>query len=157
MHEFFIIWDTDNGDDMFDNKDLLNSINSTVQMGQIGIRSVLDTSVPNNLRKALQSQLREYDLIETQANEIASSRGWALNDINPAVRKMADMMTRMRLAYGDPQTKVAAMMIRGNTRGMIIGYKDLHRCSKPDQQIKSISQRLLDCEAENIRQMQGFL
>ena len=142
---------------MFGNKELLDSINSTVQMGQIGIRSVLDTSVSNKLRKALQSQLREYDIIETQAHEIASARGWYLRDVNPAVRKMADMMTRMRLSYGDTETKIAAMMIRGNTRGMIIGYKDLHRCSRPDAQVKDISQRLLDCESENIRQMQGFL
>lgn len=142
---------------MFNNKQLLDSINSTVQMGQIGIRSVLDTSVSTPLRNALRSQLREYDLLETQAHQIASTRGWELHDVNPAVRKMADLMTRTRLSYWNTETKIAAMMIRGNTRGMIIGYKDLHKCSRPDSQILDISQKLLDCEAENIRQMQGFL
>ena len=142
---------------MFSNKQLLDSINSTVQMGQIGIRSVLDTSVSTPLRKALQSQLREYDLLETQAHEIAASRGWDLHNVNPAIRKMANATARMRLSYGNTETKIAAMIIRGNTRGMIIGYKDLHRCGSPDAQIRSISQELLDCEAENIRQMQGFL
>ena len=142
---------------MFSNKQLLESINSTVQMGQIGIRSVLDTSVSTPLRGALHSQLREYDLLETQAHEIAASRGWELHDVNPAIRKVANATTKMRLAGGNTDTKVAAMMIRGNTRGMIIGYKDLHKCGSPDAQIRSFSQALLDCEAENIRQMQGFL
>lgn len=142
---------------MFNNKQLLDSINSTVQMGQIGIRSVLDTSLSTPLRGALRSQLREYDLIETQAHQIASTRGWELEEVNPAVRKMADLTCRMRLSCGNTETKVAAMMIRGNTRGMIIGYKDLHRCSRPDTQIKDLAQKLLDCESENIRQMQGFL
>ena len=142
---------------MFSSKQLLDSINSTVQMGQIGIRSVLDTSVSTPLRSALVSQLREYDLLETQAHEIAAARGWGLHDVNPAIRKVANATARMRLSCGNTETKIAAMMIRGNTRGMIIGYKDLHRCGSPEAQVRSISQALLDCETENIRQMQGFL
>ena len=126
-------------------------------MGQIGIRSVLDTSVSTPLRMALRSQLREYDMIETQAQQLASARGWELRNVNPAIRKMANLTTKLRLSQGNAETKIASMMIRGNTRGMIIGYKDLHRCARPDSQILDISQKLIDCEAENIRQMQGFL
>ena len=136
---------------------MLNSIISTVQMGQVGIRSVLDTSVRNDLRNALQSQLREYDAIESEAHEIASSRGWELREVNPAVRKMADMMTKVRLSYGKVNSKVAAMMIQGNTRGMIIGLKDLHQCSNVDARVSGLFQKLLDIERDNIRQMQGYL
>ncbi len=142
---------------MIKSKELLDSINTTVQMGQIGIRSVLDTSVSTPLRMALRSQLREYDMIETQAQQLASARGWELRNVNPAIRKMANLTTKLRLSQGNAETKIASMMIRGNTRGMIIGYKDLHRCARPDSQILDISQKLIDCEAENIRQMQGFL
>lgn len=140
-----------------DNKKMLDSIISTVQMGQVGIRSVLDTSVRTDLRKALQSQLREYDTIETQAHSIASSRGWELREVNPAVRKMADMMTKARLSYGKINSKVAAMMIQGNTRGMIIGLKDMHQCEHVDDEVSGLFQKLLDTETANIRQMQGFL
>ncbi|MBO5954121.1 MAG: hypothetical protein J6Q53_08435 [Oscillospiraceae bacterium] len=142
---------------MKDNKKMLDSIISTVQMGQVGIRSVLDTSVRTDLRKALQSQLREYDTIETQAHSIASSRGWELREVNPAVRKMADMMTKARLSYGKINSKVAAMMIQGNTRGMIIGLKDMHQCEHVDDEVSGLFQKLLDTETANIRQMQGFL
>lgn len=157
MHDYHTPRYTISGDDMKDDKKLLNSIVSTVQMGQIGIRSVLDTSVSNDLRGALQSQLKEYDTIETEAHNIASSRGWELKEVNPAVRSMADMMTKVRLSYGKLDSKVAAMMIQGNTRGMIIGFKDLHQCKHPDKQIKNLSQKLLDCEHANIQQMQGYL
>lgn len=157
VHKFLHSSHTIKGDDMKDDKKLLNSIVSTVQMGQVGIRSVLDTSVRNDLRSALQSQLKEYDSIETEAHEIAAARGWELKEVNPAVRKMADMMTRARLSYGKINSKVAAMMIQGNTRGMIIGLKDLHQCKNLDSQIKDLSQKLLDCEHVNIQQMQGYL
>lgn len=157
VHDFRVPGHTINGDDMKDDKKLLNSIVSTVQMGQIGIRSVLDTPVRNDLRNALQSQLKEYDTIETEAQEIASGRGWELKEVNPAVRSMADMMTKVRLSYGKIDSKVAAMMIQGNTRGMIIGLKDLHQCKQLDSRVKGLSQKLLDCEHANIQQMQGYL
>ena len=67
------------------------------------------------------------------------------------------MMTRMRLTGGNTDSKIAGMMIQGNTRGMIKGLKDLHQFSRQDHMLRSLSQKLLDCETANIRQMQGFL
>ena len=49
------------------------------------------------------------------------------------------------------------MMIQGNTRGMIKGLKTLHQFGQQDEQINTLSQKLLDCETANIRQMQGYL
>lgn len=142
---------------MKDSKDLLSSILKTTQMGQIGIRSVLDTTMRPTLRRALESQLQEYDSIETEAHCIASSRGWQVAELDPMVRKMADMMTRFQLTGGNTDSKIAGMMIQGNTRGMIKGLKNLHQFNKNDQLVKSLSQKLLDCENANIRQMQSFL
>lgn len=143
--------------EMNESKKLLDSILSTVQMGQVGIRSVLDSAVRTDFKKALQSQLKEYDAVETQAHSIAASRGWELKEINPAVRTMADMMSRMKLCYEKTDSKIAAMMIQGNTRGMIIGLKDQHRYTHTDSEIRNLSQKLLDCEHVNIQQMQGYL
>lgn len=142
---------------MKNNKEILSSVLKTTQMGQIGIRSVLDTTMDPGLRKALESQLREYDSIESEAHAIASSRGWELPELDPAVRAMSNMMTRMKLTGGDHDSKVAGMMIQGNTRGMITGLKNLHHFSKEDGQVTNLSQKLLDTEAANIQQMKPYL
>ena len=97
---------------MIKSKELLDSINTTVQMGQIGIRSVLDTSVSTPLRMALRSQLREYDMIETQAQQLASARGWELRNVNPAIRKMANLTTKLRISQGNAETKIASIFTR---------------------------------------------
>ena len=138
-------------------KEILSSVLKTTQMGQIGIRSVLDTSMRPGLRKALESQLQEYDSIESEAHSIASQRGWELPELDPAKRVMTDMMTRMKLSRGNSDSKIADMMIQGNTQGMIKGLKNLHQFPETDTQISTLSQKLLDCETANIRQMQGFL
>lgn len=136
---------------------MLSSILKTTQMGQIGIRSVLDASMRPGLRSALESQLREYDRIESDAHQIASQRGLDLKELDPAVRFLSGMMARTRLSHGNADSKIAGMMIQGNTRGMIKGLKNLHQFNKQDAQVTMLSQKLLDCETANIRQMQNFL
>lgn len=138
-------------------KDVLSSIVKTTQMGQVGIRSVLNAPLRASLKDALRSQLREYDSIEREALILASSRGWELEQLDPAVKYMANMMTKTRLRFGNTSSKTAAMMIQGNTRGIIKGYKNLNQFAQPDEQVSKLSRKLLDCEQENIKQMQGFL
>lgn len=138
-------------------KDLLSSIIKTTQMGQAGIHSVLKAPLQATLRSALKSQLEEYDAIEQEAQAIAASRGWTLEELDPAVRSMAKMMSRAQLSFGDTDYKATAMTIQGNTKGMIKGLHNLRQLGQSDERVSQLSQRLLDCENANIRQMQGFL
>ena len=142
---------------MKDSKEMLSSILKTTQMGQMGIRSMLDHSMGQNLRKALQSQLQEYDCIETEAHTIASRRGWEVPELDPAVRYLADKMTRVKLCRHHSDSRIADMMIQGNTKGMVKGIRNLHQFPEEDAMVTTLSQKLIDCEQANIRQMQCFL
>ena len=126
-------------------------------MGQVGIRSVLNNTKDDEIRTALQSQMKEYDAIEKEALKIATSRGWELKNLDPSIKMMTNMMTKMRLSYGDATSKAAAMMVNGNTRDMIKGLKNLHNFAGTDNRITNLTQKLIDCEEENIRQMQRFI
>lgn len=138
-------------------KDILSSILKTTQMGQTGIRCVLKLPLRSTLRTALKEQLEEFDSIEQEAQSIASSRGWTLEELDPTVKSMAKMVTRTRLSFGNINSKVAAMMIQGNTRGIIKGYKNIHQLYESDERVSTLTQKLLDCESANVKQMQGFL
>ena len=142
---------------MKNSKEILSSVLKTAQMGQVGIRSLLDTTMQPALRSALESQLREYDAIETEAHAIASQRGWELRELDPAVRFLSDRMTRVKLVGSNRDSRIADMMIQGNTRGLIQGIRGLHQYPSRDDRVSGITQKLLDCETANIRQMQQFL
>ena len=126
-------------------------------MGQIGIRSILKMPLRTELRSELNSQLKEYDSIEREAHGIALSRGWALKELNPAIKGMTNMMTRSQLSFGDMDSKAAAMMIRGNTRGVIKGYKNMNQFAETDKQVSDLAYKLIDFEQVNNHQLQGFL
>ena len=142
---------------MKDSKDILSSLLKTTQMGQVGIRSVEKAANGTQLKKALKSQLDEYNTIEQETYALAKERGWQLAELNPMARTMADMASRSKLMYNKNDSKIAEMMVQGNTRGVIKSLKNLHRYHQNDGQVTAMAQKLLDCENNNIKQMEGFL
>lgn len=137
--------------------EILDSVLKTAQMGQVGIRSVEHYAVGVGLKDALNSQKKEYDMIEHEAYRIAASRGWDLTELSPVSKVMSHMCASGNLLLNSSDSKIAAMMINGNTRGMIKGLKNLHHGSKKDQGVTTLMQRLIDFEAANIQQMQGYV
>ena len=142
---------------MKSNQDILSSILKTTQMGQIGIRAVLPYAGNVALKKALKDQLDEYDAIEREGLRLASQRCWDVEELDIMAKTMSKMYTHLNLKFGNVDSKIAAMMIQGNTRGMIKGLKNLHHRKSFDQSLENLSQKLLDCESSNIKQMQGFV
>ena len=142
---------------MKNSQQILSSVLKTAQMGQVGIRSVLDTRMRPGLRKALEQQLREYDQIETEAHALASQRGWELKELDSAVRMMSNMVCRMKLTGADATSKISELMIQGNTKGLVKGLRNLHRSDRKDSRVETLSQKLIDTETNNIRQMRPFL
>lgn len=139
------------------NKDILGSVLKTAQMGQVGIRAVMPYATKVELKKALRDQLNEYNSIEAQVKSIAANYGWQLKNLNPMAKIMSQMYTQTNLSFGNVDSKIAAMMVQGNTRGIIKGLKNEHHALNPEKQIIAVSQRLRECEDENIKQMQGFI
>ena len=142
---------------MKNSRDVVGSILKTAQMGQTGIRSVMPYATKPALKEALRSQKREYDKIEREAYALAAARGWELKELSVMSKIMSNACASSKLMTGNPDSKIAAMMINGNTRGMIKGLKNKHHRDVADDTVLALSQKLLDCENENIKQMQGYV
>ena len=139
------------------NQAFLSSLLKTAQIGQIEIRSLLDVLMAPNLRAVLQSQLREYDAIETEALSIALQRGWDLPQIEAGHRFLTDRLTRMRFSRHDSDSGIADILIRSNTRSMIRELRNLHQFQEDDPHIRILSQKILDCETAGIQRLKPFL
>ena len=142
---------------MINSQRVLNDIIKTSQMGINGINVVMDKTRQPALRQALKCQRQEYSDIEQQAKLLAQRKGYRIDQIKPITRRMGALMSRGQLLAGDPNSKIAGMMIQGNTRGMILSLKNMRRCSQPDEQVAQLAQKLLDTEKNNIVSMEGFV
>ncbi len=142
---------------MKNNKDILGSVLKTAQMGQTGIRSVIKQNPGSKLENALRGQLSEYNAIEQEAYDIANARGWRLKELSKTSKIMSDMMSRGILMHDGSDSRMAAMMIQGNTRGMIKSIKNNHHYKTTDPRIEALSAKLINCENSNIQQMKDYL
>ena len=136
---------------------LLTSMLHTVQMGQVGIRSVMKNAIGTQLKVELKAQLKEYDTLEKETLSLATSKGLSLKDLNPALETMSTMMSKVQLLGGEVDSKIAGMLIQGNTRGMILGVKNLRKAKKADPKVCELANRLLNRENINIQKSQQFL
>ena len=142
---------------MINSQRVLNDIIKTSQMGVNGINVVMDKTRQPALRQALKVQRREYSDIEQQAKLLAQRKGYKIDQIKPITRRIGAMMSKGQLLVGEPDSKIAGMMIQGNTRGMILSLKNMRRCDQPDQQVAQLAQKLLETEKNNIDSMEGFV
>ena len=142
---------------MINSQRVLNDVIKTSQMGINGINVVMDKTRQSALRQALKVQRREYSDIEQQAKLLAQRKGYRIDQIKPITRRMGAMTSKVQLMVGEPDSKIAGMMIQGNTRGMILSLKNMRRCNQPDPQVAQLAQKLLQTEKNNIGSMVGFL
>ncbi|MBE6923844.1 MAG: hypothetical protein E7466_01210 [Ruminococcaceae bacterium] len=136
---------------------MISSIVKTVQMGQFGIRCVQEKATDPQLKLALRDQLKQYDTFEEKAYNLAQQKGWNITPLDPSIQRMSAMMTRMRLIGGHANSKIAEMLVQGNTKGMIKSTRDLHRSGDCDPQLNALAHNLIDSERSNIRQASQFL
>ena len=129
----------------------------TTRMGQTGIRAVLRCPLNQELHSALCQQLEDYDNLEDAAQALADERGWRLKKPDSMLQHMIEKMTCMKLPRKNRNTKVADMVIQGNTQGMISSLRDQHQYQGEDTEVIALNRKLICCEIANIRQMKPFL
>lgn len=142
---------------MFTETELLNHIYQTTEMGHEGIETVLPYAGSGPLRAALEQQRAEYRLIHGDAADMLRARGQEPRGLNPVVRLSAGMTGSLRAMTGRSASKIAEMMIQGNTMGLTKGLRDLHSYHGKDTRVRELAGRLLATEEANIRQMKHFL
>ncbi len=137
---------------------MLNSIRQTTQMGCHGIRSVMNETLNQDLRKDLTSQLQEYQSIYTEADRLLKQKDAQAKNINPMAKYSSGMSAMLQARISaDPSAKIAALMLQGNTRGMIKSIHNLRSMGTLDPKVASLSKRLLQTEQANIDQMKQYL
>ena len=142
---------------MYTDTDMLNHVYQSTQMGQEGILSAMKHVKEPGLNQALRQQLNEYGKICDTAYLMLKERGSTAEEISPMAKISSQMMTSMKTMADHTSSKVAEMMIQGNTMGMSKSIKYLNSYQNGDPSIRSLTEKLLATEENNIRQMKNFL
>ena len=142
---------------MKSSKDILGSVVKTAQMGKTGLQCVLEAQIRPSLRENLEKQVVIYDQIAKEALDLAHGRNWQVEQLGSVSRACSRMVSRMWLNRGNADSKAAAMVMQGSTRGLIQGLTNLHQFPHQHTAVSTLAQRLLDLETEALGQMQSYL
>ena len=142
---------------MLTDTELLGYIRETTMMGRIGIDAVIKHSACQPLTDALRQQRAEYGEICDTATKMLTQRGSQPEPL-PLGAKMGTAMSRAKNNVSPPSTsKIAEMMISGNTKGVIKSIQHHRQYMGRDERVTDLSKKLLETENRNIEQMKPFL
>lgn len=136
---------------------LLNDIYRTTEMGRDGIETVLPHAEKGPFRAALEQQLAEYKTIHGTAADMLRARGQEPKGLNPVVKLSAEMAGSFKTMADHSTSKIAEMMIQGNTMGLTKGLRNLHDYHGKDVRVRELAHKLLATEEANIVQMKQYL
>lgn len=142
---------------MITDTELLNYIRQTTMMGRTGIDAVMKYSACGPLTDALRQQRAEYGELLDAASRMLAQRGGQPESL-PMGAKMGAAMSRTMNAFSPPNTsRIAEMMISGNTKGVIKSIQHHRQYLGKDERVTDLSKKLLETEQNNIEQMKPFL
>ncbi len=142
---------------MITDTELLGYIRETALMGHDGIDAVMKYAHCKPLQQALLQQKAEYGELCNTATDLLKQRGGTPEPL-PMGSKMGLTMNKAMQKFSPPSTsKIAEMMISGNTRGIIKSIQHSRQYLGKDKTVTELGQKLLETEQNNIEQMKPFL
>ena len=136
---------------------MLNEIRRATDMGIVGIEAVERKAKQDTLKDVLWQQKQEYHEIYNQADCLLQAKGGSRQDLPQTAKACAKMASGIKLRMQRSDSKIAEMMIEGNTKGMIKSYQNIRTLDETDSDTLALSRKLLDTELHNIEQMKKFL
>lgn len=137
--------------------ELLQFVHKTAQMGIKGLKDVEGQIQEEPLREAVGRQVAEYQKISREAGDLLRSHGEEPADVGVVARISSEVMSAAKTFPTASSSKIAEMVIQGNTMGITKGTKHLNDYAGDDRQVKALAQRLIATEQDNVEQMKQFL
>ena len=137
--------------------ELLQYVHKTAQMGIKGLQDVEGQIREEPLREAVGRQVAEYRKISREAGELLRSYGEEPDDVGMMARISSEVMSAAKTFPTASSSKIAEMVIQGNTMGITKGTKHLNDYAGDDRQVRALAQRLISTEQDNVEQMKRFL
>ena len=136
---------------------LLQYVHKTAEMGIEGLRDVEDRIRDQALHRAVRQQIAEYREISRQSGELLRARGEEPEEPDLMARVSSEVMSTAKTFPEADPSKIAEMVIQGNTMGITRGTRHLNDYAGDDPKVKALARRLISTEQDNVEQMKQFL
>ncbi len=135
---------------------LLSKIYSGTHIGSKSLNAMLPGIKNNSLRKAVITQIGEYDKINSDAKCQISNLGKKAQ--TPIFTSMsASMEAKMNVAMNSSTSHLAEVIIKGSNMGIISITKELNNSQFCTPESYNLGRRLVKTEENNVSRIKSFL
>ncbi len=139
------------------NAELLNFVYQNSQMGVDTIRQLIGIVEDEEFKKHLELQQKEYEAIHSEAGKMLNSSGYDEKGIGAFEKLRTYLMINMQTLTDKSSSHIAEMLMVGSNMGIINAIKNIKKYDDAEQDIKSLMERLLKFEENNVQRLKDFL
>ena len=136
---------------------MLQYINKAGETGVRSIRNVLNIAKGEGLRRQLKEQQIEYGEIYAQSRQMLRRKGREPSHLSRRAKLNLKMGVAMGTMTNRSPSKIAEMMIRGNTMGLTKSIQTLNHYNGNSESVRALAVKLLRTEQANIDALKSFL
>ena len=143
--------------DKHNDTELIQFIYQNAEMGKHGLSQLIDKTDDVPFRQALESQLHEYQNIMDSSQQLLKQRGISPDSVGSTAKAMSSMMTTFKTLSDHSTSKMAEMLVEGNTMGIVKITKHLKEYPDASSEAIALANQLLHTEENNVHQTKSFL
>lgn len=136
---------------------LLNDIYQNARMGMQSIPQLMEETTDDSFKNSLREQQSEFQKIAASAEGMMTEKEVKPKEISAMSKFSAYMMTEMKTMTDKSTSKMAEMMIQGNTMGMTKIIRNMREHQEADATASSLAKKLLKTTENNIKSMKDYL
>ena len=142
---------------MSDDIAMLEALCQDADMGRAAARHVLKLVHNDALAATVREQMEDYDHAYGSAAQILLENGGGTPKPKAAAKAMTAVSTEMQNLMDPSSSKIAEMMIQGNTMGITTITKQLHQYGEGQKEIVDLARKQVAMEQRNIEDLKKFL
>lgn len=143
-----------------ESKELLEYIYQVVDMGVHSTNKLLEDlkDKDNKIIDVIEDIKKEYLSFEKEIKKLAKKYKVSLEDINFMAKLGSRMEMKMEVMKDNSDSKIADMLIRGNTMGVIETEKNIHKYEdKTEKEVIKLANELLDFQNNSVKKLKEYL
>lgn len=139
------------------NAELLNFIYQNSEMGIEALEKLISISKDDKFKQCLQSQLKEYKIINNKVIEKLNENGYDEKGIKTFTKIQSYIMINIQTMMDKTSSHISEMLITGSNMGVIDAIKNIKKYKDAEQSILKLMDDLKKFEENNIEQLKAFL
>ena len=138
-------------------KEIILKMYQNVDMGIVGIDAVIHQVQNKKLRKLIQSQRKEYELLKKNIKKFCKKYKVEDVELGSFVKLNNNLMVGMKTFMDKSDNKIAKLMMEGTNKGLIQLQELLNHYNKHDRRLVKYLEQMIEIEHKNNNELKVYL